>query len=72
MINYSYNRIVYILKNDYNLYLEPLIDYKGNRYGHLTRYNLIDENKNIVIPNITLNGLRVVFERQGYPQRTKD
>lgn len=70
IIPYHGNRIKQILRQEYNCRLENIWQgYKSNRRrGYVELYDLIDCETNTVIAHrITLQSLRILFTKQGYP-----
>ena len=68
--NYSQHRIRQILRDDYWCELIPIWEgYKGNRrLGHVKHYKVCRiDTKEIIISDATLNGLRIILGREGYP-----
>ena len=69
---YTYWRIKEIFLNDYHLTISKVFIYKGERYNQPARYNLIDENNNIVVANVTLDALRENLTKEDYPLTDKE
>lgn len=72
---YSFWRIKRILSRDYHCRLENIWQgYKANRRpGYCELYRVINENTDeVVIEKATLNGLRIVLTKEGYPLHDKD
>ena len=66
---YSNDRVKRMVK-ECGCHLENIwAGYKGNRYpGYVEHYCIInDETKEIINGNVTLEGLRYFFARQGFP-----
>lgn len=72
--NYTYWRIVEILKDHYNAYLEEIMIYKGNRIpNYHKRYRIYNiDTKELIAENIYLDDLRRVFAKQDYPKIKPD
>lgn len=68
-INYSYFRIVQILRDYYNARLELVRAYKEGRYpGYKQRYNIYDcATGKLIRKNIRLDELRRKFAREDFP-----
>jgi len=64
---YTYHRIKKIFLDDYGLTLTAVTAYKGTRYGQPRKYNLVDENGEIELSNVTLDALRMHLTAEGYP-----
>lgn len=64
---YSYHRIKQIFRDDYGLTLESVMEYKGTRYGQPRKYNLVKENGEIELANVTLDALREHLTKEDYP-----
>lgn len=66
---YTYWRIKRILKEHYNCRLSKVWGgYKATRSPYfIQKYHIVHlETEEVVVPNITLQGLRELFTKQGY------
>lgn len=64
---YSYSHIKKQMKDIYNLNLIDVNEnvYKAYRYDHIHIYNLLDEESNIVLENVTLQALATLLKKNG-------